>query len=175
MQSVLIEDFEKYVEDNNLEVFKSSYLNNVLIDIKKGVDGDAFKLFQLEISNMTPIEVIKRDLTREIVYVREPQIEWDGDIVKGDLGEYLQVEDGVYLDTELNKALGRVGLRYRDEPILDELILKAMNAVDLIKGKRGQIGEIRMWSGKKYQKTAQGWIEVRNQGGESSKFSNASY
>lgn len=155
MQSVLIEDFIKHVEDNNLEVFKSSYLNQVLVDIKKGESGDIdFETFKSEISIMTPVEVIKKDLTREIVYIRESQVEWDGDIVKGDLGEYLQVNDGVYKDTDLNKALGRVGIRYKDKPIEDTTILKAMDSIDLIKGKRGQIGEIRTWSGKKYQKNS---------------------
>jgi ppGpp synthetase/RelA/SpoT-type nucleotidyltranferase len=33
---------------------------------------------------------------------------------------------------------------------------------DLVKGKPAQMGEIRVWSGVKYQKTAQGWQEVTN-------------
>lgn len=32
-----------------------------------------------------------------------------------------------------------------------------LNLVILLKGKRGQLGEIRTWGGKKYQKTPDGW------------------
>lgn len=43
--------------------------------------------------------------------------------------------------------------------ITEELFLGGMNVLE--KGKRGQIGEIREWSGKRYQKTANGWTPVK--------------
>jgi hypothetical protein len=46
--------------------------------------------------------------------------------------------------------------------ITEELFLGGMNVLE--KGKRGQIGEIREWSGKKYQKTATGWAPVKGGG-----------
>jgi len=171
MQTVFIDDFKNYIEINNMEVFKSSLLQDRLVDLVKGEteDKEAFRIFQAEMIGMSAVEVIKKDLTKETVYIRPKQIEWDGDIVKGDLGEFLEVNDGVYLDTELNKALGRVGLRYQDEPTADDIILKAMDSIDIIKGKRGAVGEIRTWSGNKYQKTAQGWVPIKNQGGNEQK------
>lgn len=53
--------------------------------------------------------------------------------------------------------------------IPEELFLSSMNVVDkLEKGKRGTIGEIRTWSGKKYQKTAEGWVPVKENASKSS-------
>jgi hypothetical protein len=43
--------------------------------------------------------------------------------------------------------------------ITEELFLGSMNILE--KGKRGVVGEIREWSGKKYQKTATGWTPVK--------------
>lgn len=43
----------------------------------------------------------------------------------------------------------------------DSLIIKAIETEEVEKGKRAQLGEIREWNGKKYQKTASGWVSVK--------------
>jgi len=49
--------------------------------------------------------------------------------------------------------------------ITEEIFLGGINTLDKIeKGKRGVVGEIRTWSGKKYQKTATGWQPVKEGG-----------
>jgi hypothetical protein len=47
-------------------------------------------------------------------------------------------------------------------------LAKALEGEELAKGKKANLGEIREWGGKKYQKTTQGWKEVRggSKGGE---------
>lgn len=56
-----------------------------------------------------------------------------------------------------------------DAPLsdIDQEISKAIE-LDVIEkgGKRAVAGEIREWSGKKYQKTTQGWIPVKGENGE---------
>ena len=54
--------------------------------------------------------------------------------------------------------------------ITEELFLGGMNVLE--KGKRGQIGEIREWSGKRYQKGANGWTPVK-EGGAAGKSDNS--
>jgi hypothetical protein len=40
-------------------------------------------------------------------------------------------------------------------------IIKAVEGEELLKGKKANIGEIREWGGQKVQKTAQGWVPVK--------------
>jgi hypothetical protein len=37
-------------------------------------------------------------------------------------------------------------------------LMKALEGEELSKGKRANLGEVREWGGKKYQKTTQGWV-----------------
>jgi len=50
-------------------------------------------------------------------------------------------------------------------------LAKALEGEELAKGKKANLGEIREWGGKKYQKTTQGWKEIRggSKGGEGKK------
>lgn len=43
----------------------------------------------------------------------------------------------------------------------DFSIEKALDALDIIKGKKAQIGEIREWKGGKYRRTSEGWERIR--------------
>lgn len=50
-----------------------------------------------------------------------------------------------------------------------EDLFKSEDGEALEKGKRAAIGEIREWSGKKYQKTATGWVPVKGDSKDSKK------
>jgi len=61
-----------------------------------------------------------------------------------------------------NRIENRIVDNFQKGKITEEIFLGGINTLDKIeKGKRGVVGEIRTWSGKKYQKTATGWAPVK--------------
>lgn len=151
------QDWEKFVRDNNPEIFTEDQINfwiesnkEILLkaetdDIqdkdKKLVEG-----FRTELSHFTKVEVmgenpdkLQKSLKHDIYFIREKQVDWDETIEKSEDGE--DYSFGTFRNTPLNNKLGRVG-----------------NLIE--KGKRGQLGEVREWKSGKYKKTAQGWVPV---------------
>lgn len=99
---------------------------------------------QLIVKSLKRVEVMLPNYKKTAFYVRERQVDW---IEKG---------YGVYRDTELNRRLDIEG---------SEIILDTFE-----KGKGAAVGEIREWSGKKYQKRSDGkWRPVRKEGKGNSK------
>lgn len=151
------QDWDKFLRDNNPEVFNEQQINawiesnrDLLVKAEGETlspqDNQFVEDFRTEISHFTKVEVLRpnedklqKSLVHEIFYIREQQVEWDEEIIKSEDGQ--EFSFGTYRETSLNNKLGRVG-----------------NLIE--KGKRGQVGEIREWKGGKYKKTAQGWVEV---------------
>lgn len=54
------------------------------------------------------------------------------------------------IENEIEKSLGN-----------DFSIEKAFDTLDIIKGKRAQLGEIREWRGGRFRRTASGWERIK--------------
>lgn len=152
------QDWDKFLRDNNPEVFTEEQINawiesnrDLLVKAEgetlSAQDNQFVQDFRTEISHFTKVEVLRpnddklqKSLVHEIFYIREKQVDWDEEIIKSEDGE--EFSFGTYRETSLNNKLGRTG-----------------NLIE--KGKRGQLGEVREWKGGKYKKTAQGWVPVR--------------
>lgn len=126
------QDFDKFVKDLNLEVFEfnkvQGFAKSINDLIKKSEteelsksETDTIEKGTVEVQHLHKLVVVGEDLQKSIVYVRPQQIGWSEEITKSESGE--EITKGVYLDTELNKALDRVGL-------------------EIIKGKDGKSVEI---------------------------------
>lgn len=62
------------------------------------------------------------------------------------------------IENEIEKSLGN-----------DFSIEKAFDTLDIIKGKRAQLGEIREWRGGKYRRTSNGWEKIKEGGSDTQK------
>lgn len=60
------------------------------------------------------------------------------------------------IENEIEKSLGN-----------DFSIEKAFDTLDIIKGKRAQLGEIREWRGGKFRRTTNGWERIKESGKDS--------
>lgn len=123
------QDWEKFVRDNNPEIFTEDQINfwiesnkEILLkaetDDIQDKDKKLVEDFRTELSHFTKVEVmgenpdkLQKALLHEIFYIREQQVKWD-EIEKGGGDDINKARGGVYADTSLNRKLGRVGQRY---------------------------------------------------------------
>jgi hypothetical protein len=120
------EDFDKYVEVNNLEVIPHDsyvkYINQINEIINKSdtyeemedEDRDKFDIAIEEVNDLKKHIVLDYNkennrITKSTVFTREEQVEWDKD---EETGEILKARSGKYKDTPLNRKLERVGAEY---------------------------------------------------------------
>jgi hypothetical protein len=82
-----------------------SELNEDELDIIKSGTAELKNLKKYTINEMIQGRIIKND-----VYVQPKQVKWLDVIEKSENGE--KIEKGIYLDTELNRELGRVGITF---------------------------------------------------------------
>ena len=179
MKSYLKSEVEKSVKLGEIECFTADQIRNFTTEsyneINKSIDNDSkekqINEVALEVKSFSPIEVTDDvTLKKSIQFIRPSQIVWD--TPEGDNIE--KSRTGKYLNTDLNRKLGRVGKRY--EPI----IVKNMKTniednvkseeFDIEKGKRAFIGEVRIYGGVPYKKVSstgdpnKDWQKVKDSG-----------
>ena len=120
------EDFNKMVTINDFEVFSDQKVKVLQVNLDKIIeksekdelseqDNDTSKILKAEIGSLLKFTIVNDDFSKSVLYVRPKQIGTKEDnIQKGELGEILDIKSGVYLDTELNRELGRVGKQLRE-------------------------------------------------------------
>jgi len=113
-QMISVHNLEKHREISILGLHKS-----ILGDIEKGEADELSEerkaeidLVKAELNSLQRVVVCNDDLTKSIYYVREAQVEFSGNVEKDEEGFITKAEKGSYLDTELNRTLGRVGKEY---------------------------------------------------------------
>lgn len=124
-------DFDQMVSFKNLEVFTEEMMNQNFqplkdnlekaesFDVLEEEDKEFSKAIIEEIGSFQQFTVLSEKdgkISRTKVFVREPQVEWEGEIVKGEFGEITDIKNcgGIYLDTPLNRKLKRVGEQYSE-------------------------------------------------------------
>ena len=152
MKSYLKSEVEKLVKLGEIECFTADQIRNFTTEsyneINKSIDNDSkekqINEVALEVKSFTPIEVTD-DITlmKSILFIREAQIAWNEPV--GD--DIQKSRTGRYLNTELNRKLGRVGKEYGGD--------------DIEKGNKAVVGEVRTWGDKKYKKQPNGkWVSI---------------
>lgn len=152
MKSYLKSEVEKSVKLGEIECFTADQIRNFTTEsyneINKSIDNDSkerqINEVALEVKSFSPIEVTDDvTLMKSILFIREAQIAWNEPV--GD--DIQKSRTGRYLNTELNRKLGRVGKEYGED--------------NIEKGNKAVVGEIRTWGNKKYKKQPNGkWVEV---------------
>ena len=142
MIKVAKQDWDKFIRDNNPEVFTETHINQWIESNKELLqkseanelteeEGVLAENFKTELNHFTRIAVmgphpdpLQKSLNIETFYIREQQVDWD----KAEDGEIEKSRGGVYKDTSMNRKLGRVGQRFGGK--------KAAGDEDDDKGKR---------------------------------------
>ena len=120
-QEVYKGDFEDMLKVGNFEVFSKSQIDTFLDDLGSVLekaesselneeDKRKIEIAKSEVGSFSKFEVIDNEFNKSLKYVRPRQIEWD---VNEETGNIMKGEVGTYLNTNLNKKLGRVGLKYQ--------------------------------------------------------------
>jgi hypothetical protein len=111
-----------------------SELNEDELDIIKSGTAELKNLKRYTINEMIQGKIVKTD-----VYVQPKQVKWLDVIEKSDTGE--KIEKGIYLDTDLNRELNRVGTTFEkgkrisksekkeDKTPEDEMVEKCMKSL----------------------------------------------
>jgi len=174
MENLLRSEIEKSVKLGEIECFTSDQIRNFTKEsyeeINKSIDKEAreemIEWVALEVKSFRPVEITDDNtLQKSVQFIRPSQIVWD--FSEGD--DIQKSRTGKYLDTELNRKLGRAGKRYEEVNNIEKSI-----DTDIEKGgKKAAIGEIREWGGVKYRKVSstgnpnKDWQKVQ-EGGKSS-------
>lgn len=117
-------EFDKLNEIHNFDIFsKQEYamaLANLQSLIKKGEKDELSDDEKLAINEgVTELKALKKYVINELVegqivksevFVQPKQVHWHDVIEKSETGE--KIERGTFLDTELNRSLGRVGVTF---------------------------------------------------------------
>lgn len=143
------QEYEAFIKDNKFESFTKSQVDafnkDLLEKSKKGsIDDFELNCGIAEFHSLNEVVVINEDLTKSLMYWREPQIE----SVEIPDGIFKSIDDKAchrFRDTPLNRLKGIAGLNCADKDAIE-------------KSRIGDpIGATRMWNGKTYIKTPNGW------------------
>lgn len=142
------DEFNKFIEQNNLESFNSNQIDAFSYDVveksKKG-ELNEFETYcaAAEYTMLEKAIVVENDLTKSLVYYRPTQVE----TVEIPDGIFKSINDKStlrYKETSLNILKGIAGINCADEDAIE-------------KAKALPIGTEKTYGGKLYIKTAQGW------------------
>ena len=107
-----VKEFDKFTSeqvtmaiDNIIGLIKKSETEELSSD-----EQDLIKSGIVEIQNLTKYtinEKVNGRIVKSDIYVQPKQVEWEDTLEKSEGGE--TIKKGIYLDTELNQKLGRVG------------------------------------------------------------------
>jgi hypothetical protein len=118
-QEIYEGDFNDMLKKGDFEVFSKSQIDSFLNDLGSILekaehseldddDKDKIEIAKAEIASFSKFTVLDNEFNKSLKYVRTRQIEWD----KGEGEEIQKSDSGTYLDTNLNRSLNRVGLKY---------------------------------------------------------------
>lgn len=142
------DEFNKFIEQNNLESFNSNQVDAFSHDVveksKKG-ELNEFEIYcaAAEYAMLEKAIVVENDLTKSLVYYRPTQVE----TVEIPDGIFKSINDKStlrYKETSLNILKGIAGINCADEDAIE-------------KAKALPIGTEKTYGSKLYIKTAQGW------------------
>ena len=120
MENLLRSEVERSVKLGEIECFTTDQIRNFTKEsyeeinksVNKEVREEMIEWVALEVKSFRPVEVTDDDtLKKSIQFIRPAQVAWDAPI--GD--DIQKSRTGKYLDTELNRKLGRAGKRYESE------------------------------------------------------------
>jgi len=111
--SMTSREFKDFIQFNDLEVFTqeqvTAYAVHIASNLKKSTE-DEINVSKKELNSMKPIKVVEEKegrIVKSMFYVRERQIEET--IEKSENGDKTKI---TFIDTELNRQLGRVGITF---------------------------------------------------------------
>lgn len=141
------QEFEEFVQKNDLEVFSKKTIEKAIDDMKSLRDEFEKSCLCADFKSLTKAIVINDNLEKSIVFFRPSQVE-----LKENIQEYSnnleKSKNLVYKDTELNRFKGIVGMVVGSDEIEKA---RKMESIDSIK-----IFNVGSKPGK-YIKTLQGW------------------
>ena len=164
MIRVTKQDFETFKRHKDPEVFTEATINNWILahqeTILKGdleevndIEKAEIDAFNAEFSSMMKVEVVSQSddllskgLKYETFYIRERQIEFE----KAEGDEIQKSKHGRYLDTPLNRKMGRVGAEFGHETKKDDEDEKnSFKELKLLKEKISSLGNLKVGSSKR--------------------------
>lgn len=131
-------DFEHAKKFNNWNVFSQKQIleqgAKVVEILKKGEvdqlsndDQDALKVMRAELKDVKPIRIVDMvdgRIMKGLVYVQDPQVKVIDTLEKSTDGSPIQ--KGIFLDTPLNRELGRVGKTFMKGKVCDTTVKSEM-------------------------------------------------
>lgn len=143
------DEFNRFVEKNNLEVFTKAQVDAFSKDViekSKNKEIDEFEIAccTADYMSLKPVFVRSNDLMKSLMFYREAQRE----PVEIPDGIFKSIDDRMcfcYKETPLNILKGIVGINCADDVAIE-------------KAKALPLGTEKMYGGKMYVKTANGWV-----------------
>lgn len=173
-------DFDKLDEVKEFDKFTHEEIGPIIASLAKLIskseteelnEEEAYliKSGTAEIKNLTKYtinEMVDGRIVKNDVYCQEKQVKWLDVIEKSDTGE--KIEKGIFLDTSLNRELGRVGITFekgksskmegqKDEVDYDAEMYKAV--MSMVKGGDKDKNEVYKACIAKYPKTDKSLIK----------------
>lgn len=143
------DEFNRFVEKNNLEVFTKAQVDAFSKDViekSKNKEIDEFEIAccAADYMSLKPVFVRSNDLMKSLMFYREAQRE----PVEIPDGIFKSIDDRMcfcYKETPLNILKGIAGINCADDVAIE-------------KAKALPLGTEKMYGGKMYVKTANGWV-----------------
>lgn len=143
------DEFNRFVEKNNLEVFTKAQVDvfsKDVIEKSKNKEIDEFEIAccAADYMSLKPVFVRSNDLMKSLMFYREAQRE----PVEIPDGIFKSIDDRMcfcYKETPLNILKGIAGINCADDVAIE-------------KAKALPLGTEKMYGGKMYVKTANGWV-----------------
>lgn len=142
------DEFDRFVEKNNLEVFTKAQVDAFSKDViekSKNKEIDEFEIAccTADYMSLKPVFVRRNDLMKSLMFYREAQ------------KEPVEIPDGIYKSID-----DRMCFRYKETPLNILKGIAGINCADDVaieKAKALPLGTEKMYGGKMYVKTEKGW------------------
>lgn len=142
------DEFDRFVEKNNLEVFTKAQVDTFSKDVvekSKNKEIDEFEITccMADYMSLKPVFVRRNDLMKSLMFYREAQ------------REPVEIPDGIFKSMD-----DRMCFRYKETPLNILKGIAGINCADDVaieKAKALPLGTEKMYGGKMYVKTEKGW------------------
>lgn len=142
------DEFDRFVEKNNLEVFTKAQVDAFSKDViekSKNKEIDEFEIIccMADYMSLKPVFVRRNDLMKSLMFYREAQ------------REPVEIPDGIFKSMD-----DRMCFRYKETPLNILKGIAGINCADDVaieKAKALPLGTEKMYGGKMYVKTEKGW------------------
>lgn len=142
------DEFDRFVEKNNLEVFTKAQVDTFSKDVvekSKNKEIDEFEMTccMADYISLKPVFVRRNDLMKSLMFYREAQ------------REPVEIPDGIFKSMD-----DRMCFRYKETPLNILKGIAGINCADDVaieKAKALPLGTEKMYGGKMYVKTEKGW------------------